>query len=123
MNDLKLDCLIHEVADSPALVAYLEKNFADSRLPDLLLGKAEESPYPVRQWLEALHLFEHWLNTRRLSLPVENQIAYVACSSEGGSAYATLTQLPARVEEMLENYGCDEATPQPPTTPSPPSLD
>ena len=121
MSNMKLEYLIHEVADSPTLVAYLEKYFADSQLPDLLLRAAEESPYPIRQWLEALDLFEHWLNTRKLSLPVKNQIAYVACSSEGGSAYATLIHLPAQVEDMLENYGCDEAIPNPPTTPSPPS--
>lgn len=75
----------------------------------MLLTAAEESPYPLRQWLEALVLFEQWLVTRRLSLPIANQIGYVACSVEGGSAYATLTQLPVQVCEILENYGCDDA--------------
>ncbi|MDH4444068.1 MAG: hypothetical protein QE267_02955 [Akkermansiaceae bacterium] len=114
VNDVKFDRLIRGLADSPTLIAYLEANFADAHLRDFLLSEAEESPYPLRQWLEALHLFDQWLDTRRLSLPIENQIAYVACSSEGGSAYATLTQLPAQVEEMLEMFGCDEAAPKSP---------
>lgn len=114
MNEMKLDCWIRGVADSPALVAYLEENFLDDNLPDFLLNEAEESPYPLLQWLEALHLFDQWLEIRGLSLPIKNQIAYVACSSESGSAYATLTQLPAQVEEMLETYGCDEAAPKSP---------
>ncbi len=114
VNDVKFDRLIRGVADSPALIAYLEANFADAHLRDFLLSEAEESPYPLRQWLEALRLFDQWLDTRRLSLPIENQIAYVACSSEGGSAYAALTQLPVQVEEMLEMFGCDEAAPKPP---------
>lgn len=111
MQHLKLEKLIKEVISFPALVTYLEANFADTEhnFPDLLLTKAEDSPYPLQQWLEALLLFDQWLHTRGLSLPIPNQIGYIACSAEAGSAYATLTQLPAQVSEMLENYGCDDA--------------
>jgi hypothetical protein len=101
----------NEVAEFPALLSYLELRFAKSccNLSELLIIKAEDSPYPLQQWLEALVLFEQWLTTRRLSLPIENQISYVACSAEAGSAYATLTQLPDQVIDMLDHYGCDEA--------------
>lgn len=64
MSDVKFDRLIRGVADSPALIAYLEANFADAHLRDFLLSEAEESLYPLRQWLEALHLFDQWLDTR-----------------------------------------------------------
>lgn len=51
-------------------------------LQDVRLSEAGESPYPLRQWLEALHLFDRWLDTRGLSLPIENQISYVSYSAE-----------------------------------------
>lgn len=113
MRHLKLEILINEVAEFPELITYLEANFAglECELSDLLLTKAEDSPYPRRSWLEALLLFERWLSTRGLSLPIANQMSYIACCAEAGSAYASLTQLPAQVSDMLENYGCDDAVP------------
>ncbi len=103
--------LIKEAAVTPRLEGYVATHFSgdDGALLDLLLSEAEESPYPMQQWLEALILVDQWLNERGLSLPLENQIGYVACSAEAGSAYATLTQLSVQVAEMLENYGCDTA--------------
>ncbi len=118
MQHLKLEILTTEVAGYPTLINYLEANFAgvECALPELLITKAEESPYPMRQWVEALLVFDQWLVTRRLSLPIANQISYVACSAEGGSAYATLTQLPVQVYDMLETYGCDDAETEPPSS-------
>lgn len=111
MDRKRLELLINETKDSPNLGAYLKTHFIDAD-PDrahLLLDEAEESPYPLRQWLEALQFFDQWLDNRGLSLPIENQIGYIACSAESGSAYATLTQLPVQLEEMLDTYGCDDA--------------
>lgn len=111
MDLIKKTALIQRAAVTPHLEAYVATHLLrlDSILLDLLLNEAEESPYPLQQWLEALHLINQWMDQRGLSLPIENQIAYVACSAEAGSAYATLTQLSAQVADMLENYGCDEA--------------
>jgi hypothetical protein len=115
---MKLEILITEAAGSPALTTYLEKHFTTPgcELPELLLTKAEDSPFPLRQWLESLVLFEQWLSAGRLTLPIANQIGYIACSAESGSAYATLTQLPVQVHEMLEQYGCDDAETAHPST-------
>jgi hypothetical protein len=106
-----LDTLIERVAEFPPLVAYLEAKFRgpDAHLADHLLAEADEKPFPLVQWVEALQRFDQWLETHGLSLPIENQIGYIGCSAEAGSGYATLTQLPLQVEEMLENYGCDDA--------------
>ena len=111
MDLIKISTLIKQAATTPNLEAYVATHFtgADGFHSNLLLSKADENPYPLQQWLEALHLFEQWLDHRGLSLPLENQIGYVACSAEAGSAYSTLTQLPTQVIEMLENYGCDDA--------------
>lgn len=111
MGSPELQHLIKEVAEFPPLVAYLEANFSGNGayLASHLLTEADEGSFPLRQWVEALYQFDQWLNTRELSLPIEDQIGYVACSAEAGSAYATLTQLPLQVEEMLETYGCDQA--------------
>lgn len=113
MAHLKFDILVNEVVGFPALHTYIEANFAGegNELLDLLLMKAEDSPYPLRQWVEALVRFQQWLDTHQLSHPIVNQISYVACSAEAGSAYATLTQLPDQLFDMLENYGCDDAEP------------
>lgn len=111
MHSPKLEILTRDVAEFPVLVAYLEANFTGTEpdLVDLLLTQAGESPYALSAWIDSLVLFRHWLNTHQLTLPITNQISYIACSAEGGSAYATLTQLPAQVQEMLETYGCDAA--------------
>jgi hypothetical protein len=118
MQHLKLETLITEAAGFPALTTYLEANFTGPgcEFPELLLTKAEDSPFPLRQWLESLVLFEQWLITGGLTLPIANQIGYIACSAESGSAYATLTQLPVQVNEMLEHYGCDDAEPVHPSS-------
>jgi hypothetical protein len=96
MQHSNLEILTTEVAGCPVLINYLQPNFADVEcaLLELLLTKAEEIPYTLQQWVEALLVFDQWLVTRRLSLPLANQISYVACSAEGRSAYSTLTQLP-----------------------------
>lgn len=114
MNLTHMTALIKAAAVTPLLDGYVAKHFSgdDGSLLDLLLSEAEESPYPLQQWLEALFLFDQWLDRCGLFLPLENQIGYVACSAEAGSAYATLTQLSVQVAEMLENYGCDGAQPK-----------
>lgn len=119
MKSREINIILQEVAESPALLAYVEAHFtgAGAHLPELLLSEAEDSPYPLSQWLEALQRFDRWLDTRGLSLPLENQISYVGCSAEAGSAYATLTQLPVQVEDMLDNYGCDDAVEKSATSP------
>lgn len=103
--------LIKEAAVTPRLEDYVATRLSgdDGVLLDLLLSEAEESPYPLQQWLEALLLVDQWLNEYGLLLSLENQIGYVACSAQAGSAYATLTQLSVQVAEMLESYGCDAA--------------
>lgn len=114
MQQTRLDILLREGANSPAIVSYLKANFAgaDADLADLLLNEAEDGPFPVYQWLEALLLFEEWLDIHGLVLPIENQIGYISCSASAGSAYATMTRLPMQVEEMLNSYGCDDAVPK-----------
>lgn len=111
MNSLEKTVLIRQAAVTSLLETYVATHLsqADDFLLDLVLNGAEESPYPLQQWLEALYLVGQWLDDRGLSLPLENQIGYVACSAEAGSAYASLTQLSVQVADMLENYGCDEA--------------
>lgn len=111
VDNQKLNRLVDAVQESPSLLAYLDTHFGRvaSHLPDLLLTEAEESPYPLCEWLEALHQFDKWLKAHGLILPIENQIGYIACAAQAGAAYANLTQLPAQLAEMLENYGCDEA--------------
>jgi hypothetical protein len=109
-----MTALIREAAVTPLLEGYVATHFSgnDGFLLNLLFSEAEESPYSLQQWLESLLLFDQWLDRCGLFLPLENQIGYVACSAEAGSAYATLTQLSVQVAEMLENYGCDEAQPK-----------
>ena len=110
MKSRECEELIEKVSEFPPLVAYLEANFSrDVYLASHLLTEADESPFPVHQWVDALYRFDGWLNTRRLSLSIEEQIGYVGCSAQAGSAYATLTPLPLQVLEMLETYGCDQA--------------
>lgn len=114
MDLTHMTALMKEAAVQPLLKDYVATHFSgdDAVLLELLFSEAEERPYPLQQWLEALVLVDRWLDQRGLSLPLEDQIGYVACSAEAGTAYATLTQLSVQVSEMLENYGCDAAYPK-----------
>jgi hypothetical protein len=111
MSAASLEKLITKVSEAPHLVAYAETKFSgnEAQMAGHLLSEADESPFPIQQWVAALYEFDQWLLARGLTLPIKNQIGYVSCSAEVGSAYATMTQLPLQLIEMLEIYGCDEA--------------
>lgn len=111
MQDDALEIFKQEVARDPALVHYLEKKFRETGtgLVERLLAEADETPFPLDQWAEALQALDHWLDSAGLSLPLADQVGYVSCAAEVGTAGSALTQLPQQVEEMLEAFGCERA--------------
>jgi hypothetical protein len=111
MKEMGFDLFREQFADSPDTVAFLEANFCDAPagLIAALLEGADESDFSLREWVEALRVLSHWLDTHGLLLPLSDQIGYVSCASEAAGVGANLTHLPSLVSEMLEAYGCERA--------------
>lgn len=114
MHNLGLDIFKKEFAGSPKLLAYMEANFQGAGIQDwkLLIETADESPFSLRQWVEALIVLGHWLDARGLYLPMEDQVGYVCCSADAAGSGANLEHLPSLTEAMLQNYGCERAEPR-----------
>ncbi|MGJ8652305.1 MAG: hypothetical protein ACSHX8_03440 [Opitutaceae bacterium] len=102
---------LEQFADSPANLAFVEAHFRDAEqaVCDALLECVDESPYSLRDWIEALRKVGHWLDARSLAMELGDQIGYVSCATDSAGAGANLTHLPSLVEEMLEAYGCERA--------------
>ena len=107
------DIFSEQFADSPQLVAFLEAQFAgieNTSARRQLLEAADESEFPLHQWVESLSIAQAWLDARGLELAMGEQIGYVCCAGEAAGAGASLTHLPSLVAEMLETYGFERAT-------------
>jgi len=114
MKTLGAEKFKREFADSPKVVAYLEANFQESNTTEwcALIDAADESHFSLRMWVDALIVVGHWLDAHSMEMSMTDQIGYVCCAGEAAGAGANLEHLPALVESMLEQYGCDRATPR-----------
>jgi len=104
-----------EFANSPRILSYLEAYFSDrSNAEDwtLLTDSADESSFSLRDWVESLIVVGHWLDAHSKELSFEDQIGYICCAGDSAGAGTNLEHLPALVESMLEQYGCERAEPR-----------
>jgi hypothetical protein len=114
INAIGAEAFKQQFADSPQLLVLLEAAFSGAEnavARAQLLELADESPFSLRQWVEALHTHSAWLDAHGLHMSLEDQLGYICCAGESASAGAHLTLLPALVEDMLEAYGCERAIP------------
>lgn len=111
MKQVGIQSFLEQFADSPANLAFAEALFADVDVSTLngFLGDVDDSPFSLRDWMSALRTLGSWLDARKLTLSVQDQIGYVCCAAESASAGANLTDLPGLVDEMLTAYGCERA--------------
>ncbi len=89
-----------------ALAAHNSKDSEDKRDGwPLLVENVDESPYTLKEWLEAWEFFHHWLHIRNRRASFLNRLGYLACCAqylEGKTIYPAFVVL---LEEMLEGYG------------------
>jgi len=89
-----------------ALAAHNSSDSDDKRDGWLLLVEnVDESPYTLKEWLEAWEFFHHWLQNRNRRASFFNRLGYLACCGqylEGKAIYPAFIVL---LEEMLESYG------------------
>lgn len=106
-----MQSFLEQFADSPANVAFVEALFADVDASTLngFLEDVDDSPFSLRDWVAALRTLGSWLDARKLTLPLQDQIGYVCCAAESAGSSANLTDLSALVDEMLIAYGCERA--------------
>lgn len=111
MRDSVYDQFRKSFIGSPELLVYLDAKFGDEDRGDFneLLESIDESEFSARAWIEALIIFEDWLQEKSLDLSIADQIAYICCSVESVRAGGSLEYLPTVVTEMLEQYGCANA--------------
>jgi len=105
MKKIGMDDFLTQFADSPARLAWVEACLSDRDSVRALLDAVDESPYSLRQWVDAFIIVGQWLDARGLCASFRDQLGYVSCACEAAGAGANLTTLSAVVSEMLDDYG------------------
>lgn len=111
MKEIGINLFLQQFADSPVCLAWVEANLedADQKTLGTLLDEVNDSHYSLRQWIDALIVMGHWLDSRGLAASLQDRIGYVCCASAAAGAGANLTPLSALVSDMLDDYGFERA--------------
>lgn len=107
MNEIGSENFLRQFADSPGRLAWVEAYLSDHDTVRAMLDAVDESPYDLRQWVDAFIIVGQWLDSRGLSASFQDQLGYVNCACEAAGSSANLTPLTAIVSEMLDDYGFD----------------
>jgi hypothetical protein len=105
MKEIGPNSFLSQFADSPARLAWVEAYLPDEQSVRALLEAVDESPYSLRQWVDAFIVLGQWLDARGLRASFQAQLGYLGCACEAAGAGASLTTLSAVVAEMLGDYG------------------
>lgn len=105
MKEIGTENFLRQFADSPARLAWVEACLSDQASVRAVLAAVDESPYSLRQWVDAFIIVGQWLDARGLHASFLDQLGYVSCACEATGAGANLTTLTAVVSEMLDDYG------------------
>jgi len=100
-----------DLGNSPTRIAFVEATFseADDRLREDFVTMVDESPFSLKQWLDALKMMGEWLDARGLKLPLRDRLGYISCAADSAGPAGGMDHLPSLVEEMLNQYGCERA--------------
>jgi len=109
MKEIGSESFLSQFADSPARLAWVEAYLTGRDSVRALLELVDESPFSLRQWVDAFIILGQWLDARGLRASFDDQLGYVSCASEAAGAGANLTTLPGVVSEMLADHGFDSA--------------
>ncbi|WP_146209367.1 hypothetical protein [Coraliomargarita sinensis] len=112
MKEIGRDKFLEQFADSPARLAWAEAYLSDRESVRALVDAVDESPYSLRQWVDAFIVVGQWLDARGLRASFQDQLGYVSCACEAAGAGANLTTLSGVVTEMLDDYGFESAVEQ-----------
>ncbi|MEO0509852.1 MAG: hypothetical protein AAF065_08340 [Verrucomicrobiota bacterium] len=112
VKEIGIEKFSQQFADSPARLAWLEAHFADANaeLLRILLEEADNSDFSLRQWIDALIIMGHWLDSRSLCANLEDQIGFASCASAAVGAGSSMTTISGAVSDMLDEYGFERAT-------------
>lgn len=73
-----------------------------------LAQHADDSPYAMAEWIEAIEYFYDWLAQNNRSSPgIRNLLQYLDCCKQAGSSAPPGYPLVALLEEMLDRYGLE----------------
>lgn len=109
VKEIGIDSFLKQFADSPARLAWVEACLSEQQSVCALLDAVDDSPYSLRQWVDAFIVVGQWMDARGLRAGFQDQLGYVHCACEAAGAGANLTPLAALVSEMLDSYGFESA--------------
>jgi len=114
MKRFDSDCIREQFGDAPTLVAWVEGHLIEhgGTLSTTLVDAVDESPFSLRQWVEALVVMGEWLQSHRYAADLDDQIGYIGCACASVRTNPVEESLPFLVEEMLAEYGFDRANPK-----------
>ncbi|MFU8848009.1 MAG: hypothetical protein ACNA77_04750 [Opitutales bacterium] len=105
MENSHLAPLFSQLSDSPKRLCWVEAYLTEQESVSALLDAVDDSPYDLRQWVDAFIVLGQWMEVRGLRASFAEQLGYVGCACEAAGSGANLTPLPAIVGEMLDAYG------------------
>lgn len=109
MKNQHTETLLDHLADFPSRLAWAERQLSDEASARALLSAVDESPFGLRDWVDALISLDEWLESRNLAASLPDQLGYLTCASESAGGGANLTTLHETVKEMLKEYGFEAA--------------
>ena len=112
MKRFDSDNIREQFGDAPTLVAWVEGHLVEhgGTLSTTLIDAVDESPFSLRQWVEALVVMGEWLQSHRYAADLDDQIGYIGCACASVRTNPVEQSLPLLVEEMLAEYGFDRAS-------------
>lgn len=79
-----------------------------------MAAEIDESAFSLTAWVESLLFTHQWLEERGLHANFTDALSYIGCcatAASHGAATTPLADLRSTVEEMLNRYGLEAATP------------
>ncbi|MFZ9596028.1 MAG: hypothetical protein ACO3A2_08120 [Bdellovibrionia bacterium] len=76
-----------------------------SPVTEQLLSSVSDSAFSLRDWIEALEQFTHWLNQNQEVIDLRAMLKYLLCCTESAEAKTTNSTLSQLLESALEHLG------------------
>ncbi len=99
----------HLVDLMEAMAAYARQHPNTPDVYQMLAAKVDDSPFDLRQWLEAIATVEGWLDDLRLRANFDDILGYLECCCMMSSRSPSLP-LKEIAQDMLTEHGFDRSS-------------
>lgn len=112
LSDERLELLLNNIRNEDELktiFSYLQKHLKSSphhkENGELLFSYIDKTQYSVREWIEAIILFDNWLENQGRKTDFKKMIGYIECSTMSPENKMLKYNLKELVEKMLNEFG------------------